>query len=251
MFCPVLVSKDVKLLASSTSLPQEKGNVKWGEIAVLLVRFSYKQEIAHMNCIARVCLKDYSGRDKAFYVFERFFTKFGDGTNIGNEAIPELQVTSGLYTKKGTLKHNILYYTDSEDKKYKILARQKSNMSKKYYYKIRKNYMDYDFLVFVRLEKEYGFVEDFLDPKTLRGHIEPSKFGSNCLIMFVSPHGDIDQDMFTDTKYSDIQLYDRSLEIDHDDEIYESVNWSDPLNSPYYDDNLDMDQQSPEFWDSL
>lgn len=27
--------------------------------------------------------------------------------------------------------------------------------------------------------------------------------------------------------------------------------WTDPLDNPYYNDSLDMDQQSPDFWDSI
>ena len=50
-----------------------------------------------------------------------------------------------------------------------------------------------------------------------------------------------------------------SDETDEDDEFEEpedfyqsdSYEFDNPTNSPYYDDNLDMDQQSPEFWDSL
>lgn len=41
---------------------------------------------------------------------------------------------------------------------------------------------------------------------------------------------------------------------DDSDEMYDNDYYSDyqsPLDSPYYNDNLDMDQQSPEFWDNI
>lgn len=53
-------------------------------------------------------------------------------------------------------------------------------------------------------------------------------------------------------------------QIDRVDEIFEEDiveenyveednlnDWGNACDNPYYDDNLDMDQQSPEFWDSL
>ena len=92
------------------------------------------------------------------------------------------------------------------------------------------------------LEAKYNSAEEAVEQDLLRAQFDRVH------------EENVDQDILVaqfDAVEDFAEIENDSVEEDYSFDNDDSNDWSSVNDNPYYNDNLDMDQQSPEFWDNL
>lgn len=103
---------------------------------------------------------------------------------------------------------------------------------------------------YAALEAGYNRAEESTEEDLLRLQLDRAEEdvkGQDVFIVQV----DVVENEEEDISESVVELEDAFIEEENYSEDDDVVDWGGADDNPYYDDNLDMDQQSQEFWDNL
>ena len=100
------------------------------------------------------------------------------------------------------------------------------------------------------LEAQYNSAEEAVEQDLLRAQFDRVHEENVDQDILVAQF-DAVENVVEDTSEDFAEIENDSVEEDYSFDNDDSNDWSSVNDNPYYNDNLDMDQQSPEFWDNL
>ena len=100
------------------------------------------------------------------------------------------------------------------------------------------------------LEAKYNSAEEAVEQDLLRAQFDRVHEENVDQDILVAQF-DAVENVVEDTSEDFAEIENDSVEEDYTFDNDDSNDWSSVNDNPYYNDNLDMDQQSPEFWDNL
>ena len=100
------------------------------------------------------------------------------------------------------------------------------------------------------LEAKYNSAEEAVEQDLLRAQFDRVHEENVDQDILVAQF-DAVENVVEDTSEDFAEIENDSVEEDYSFDNDDSNDWSSVNDNPYYNDNLDMDQQSPEFWDNL
>lgn len=103
---------------------------------------------------------------------------------------------------------------------------------------------------YAALEAGYNRAEESTEEDLLRLQLDRAEEDVKGQDVFIA-QVDVVENEEEDISESVVELEDAFIEEENYSEDDDVVDWGGAGDNPYYDDNLDMDQQSQEFWDNL